>query len=355
MAQDLHNPQQTTSQMHPHSWSISSDAKQQMTTGEKWFHRITYTGLAEGATFVSSVVFAYLAKFSRIKFPGSNDSWSEKWQQWGEKVGEKTLMTTALMMGGNLFIIPIRAMEAHKREIVHFFNEKFGKEGEVEKGDQQVQNEPPQSWGSLLKGRVLAWLTVFTTLTAASKFIGPQMGKFEEKTGDLFVKAGKAVKPDLGERQEFRLRKAGELSAIDLFATLAASAIMQASSKVFARNSQGKKEQDVPQTDQVTAPSAAAEPKENPSVTTNRRNPHAQNNGGHAPRDEDSPAASPSSDKAEDRASYAGHARNDNGHEAKEWGSQHKPQPHSTKPHETYLQDHQTIKERREQPNYSAV
>lgn len=245
------------------NWAVENK-KLPKTTGEKIFNGIAYGGFAGVGTFVLSVVAAYLFKFSERAFPGfkrkpDGTSWAEKWKQWGngiaslplirnskdpQKAGETTLMTTALMMGGNILLFPIRWMEGSKKDIVHYFNEKFGKPGEVEKGDAQVQNEPPQSWGSIIKARITAWLVVFTSLTVAGNIFerikrDPNdinaMGKFEQKLGNLFVSAAKTVKPDLSERNEFRARKLGELSAIDVFATVAASTLLYVTSKVFAR------------------------------------------------------------------------------------------------------------------------
>lgn len=240
-------------------WKILDDIKfkGKNTTGEKLFNGIAYGFFAGVATFVASVLFTWLAKDSSVKFFHKDYTWKEAWEGAVDRISNAPLinklkdprsfagdilMTTSLMMGGNVFLFPIRWMEGSKKEIVHFFNKHFGKEGEVERGDKRVTNEPPQKWGSLIKGRLVAWSVVFASLRTVKWKTPHILGAMEEGGNKLFTSTATAVKPNMSqERQEF-YGKLGEYSGVDFFATVAASSLLFVTSKIFAKKGKPENE-----------------------------------------------------------------------------------------------------------------
>ena len=255
------------------------------TIGEKIFDAIAYVGIGDVLVFIGSVGLAYGLKYSSKKVPGTKDTtWAQGWENVGEKITktlkldtdidkdtgkkrlvnsavEDALMTTALMMPGNLAILPIRWMEKRKTEIVKGYNEKFGNQengdipSDVEAGQWNTKSEAMQSWGTLLKGRVAAWLTVFASLTIFSKIKPTALPKFMNKTGNLFedaaVKMNLADKPAVGadrgpkaERSKNNRRAYffGEIASIDFFADIAAVAILYIGSKFFAKQRDAKQD-----------------------------------------------------------------------------------------------------------------
>ena len=271
-----HHVKEDTQKQNDTSPSTDNGKK---TIGEKIFGGITIGLFAGVGTFFASIFFAYLAKFSSVKMPlTGGKKFSEKWSEWGEKVGDDALMTTALMMGGNLFLFPIKWMEERKQSVVEYFNKKFGTEEDVKRGNERVQDAPKQSWASLIPGRLLAWAVVFGSLTSIAHFTktsdekratyadpdkAPKnlLHKMEMAFGDKFEQAGNKLMPNASDKARHRIRKFGELTAVDLFATIAAASLLSIFSKIFAKRSHKNNEAEpqkrpieIPRTLPKTAP-----------------------------------------------------------------------------------------------------
>ena len=219
------------------------------TTGEKIFDFLTYGVMGTVGTFVASVGFAFLAqrKFEKtwnntataiskpfIQHLKIEDSAKQADVQ---KNANNLLLSIVLMMGGNLFVAPIGWMEARKKDIVHSFNQRFGSEKDVLQGDVDVENQPPVKFGPLLKSRLLAWATVFTSLTVASKFFEKPLTAFTQKGEDIAVKAADRIGSKMNRED---VKNIGGNSAIDLFATIACTSMLYLFSKAFSRKEAAK-------------------------------------------------------------------------------------------------------------------
>lgn len=261
MTQSLTSPstkqpiQPTTSYAVEEDKQAQADAKaldtSKKTTGEKWFHNITYWAMNFIGTFAISGVIGYFLKYSDSKVPFANTSWKDGWKSVSQTIGdwkigkekkvgaetaENVLMTTALMMGGNLMIIPVKFMEKNKKGVVQYFNRKFGKPEEIEIYEKRHESVPTQSWGSLLKGRIVAWLTVFVSLQLASKVnaIKTKMGQFDNWCGEKLCQiTGKPIEGSKdGKSGTFRL---GSIFGVDAFATAAAVLLLDVFSHAFIK------------------------------------------------------------------------------------------------------------------------
>ncbi|MDG1287281.1 MAG: hypothetical protein P8P30_06910 [Rickettsiales bacterium] len=297
------------------------------TIGEKIFDRIAYIGIGDVLVFIASVGLAYGLKYSSRKIPGMKDTtWAQGWENVGAKITnffkldtqinkktgkqnrvngnvENALMTTALMMPGNLALAPIRWMERRKTGLVKNYNEKYGApaKGETpsdtEIGEWNTKSEAMQSWSSLLKGRVVAWLVVFSSLTTLDKLRPKALPNFMNKTGILFedaaAKLNLADKPKPGvdrgpdatrSKNNKRAYFFGEIASIDFFADIAAIAILYVGSKFFAKRSAENTSPSPKATpshisDDVQAPAASVEVKTAVKAEANimPRKPHSDN------------------------------------------------------------------------------
>jgi hypothetical protein len=252
------------------------------TTGEKYYGVMKFA-VAEAVIVAVTAVTAYWALYSKrtaLNIFGHIQSGMEKLisytplrrlgkegsslRKHGIIAAELALGTTATFHGGNAFAPIMKWFDNHKVGIVRHFNKKFGEPGEVEIGDERLKNAPKQTWGDIIKGRLLSWLTVFTALSSAvfllpsSKENGrSHFGNFEEKFGRWFAgftKDGKELSemsvykvprlkethPHLAENKAYRF---GKILAIDIYATAAAIIIWNVFSEFSARSRHNKQKE----------------------------------------------------------------------------------------------------------------
>ncbi len=250
------------------------------TVGEKIFDRRTYERWGLWFTLVASVAVAWLFKNSEAKVPFRDESFKDMWKGWVDGYANKSwvkglaespigkvlcgvlpkekadpklmaenmLMTSALMMGGNIAIIPIKFRESHKKELVQQYNQEFGDAHDVAQGNANVNAEAKQSWGSLLLGRAAAWAVVFTSLTAANIGIRWAAGSLENNGYGNFSTAKKdglgGFSNWVGKKMGNMLswapggnklwQQIGNIFAVDIFATVAAENILKYGSRAIS-------------------------------------------------------------------------------------------------------------------------
>ena len=159
---------------------------------EKKFDRLVYGGISYAAQAAAGIAVSNWLKH------GSGAPLFEKMANWfGPKVLSKInrvsekeaialsdgwIKTTAMIMVGNTFILPVKWLEDRKPEIIRKWteqtNDKYEKAGvhitpEAKEKQQrlleELKNEPEQTWWSLTKGRVFALGAVYTILWAMRK------------------------------------------------------------------------------------------------------------------------------------------------------------------------------------------
>jgi hypothetical protein len=146
-------------------------------------------------------------------------------------------MTSVLMVPGNLGLIPIKAMENNKPELVEKFNKMLGDKS----ADASVENDSKQTWGSLVKSRLAAWLAVFTGFRVAATVIGNEkFGQFENSFSENIVckTLGKPTHIPGMEKiaaNETKLFRYGKIAALDVFATAAATILLYMGTRFFAK------------------------------------------------------------------------------------------------------------------------
>jgi hypothetical protein len=198
--------------------------------GERIFDGITYGGVAGAGVFMASIPFGYWAQYNPTgqKMIGGIASQLAKVGM-SVKSTEQAAMTTALMQGGNVSIIPIKMLENHKPEIVNALNKALGDKTEV-----NFEDAPKQSWGSLIKARLVAWGAVFAGIKGTYMVVGPEkFANFENHFGHKICQM--LGKPTHIAGQETRAFRMGKIAALDSLATTSAAAILYVSSRVFAK------------------------------------------------------------------------------------------------------------------------
>lgn len=195
--------------------------------------------------------------------------------------------TMILSHGGNFFAPLIKWLENGKENIANFYNKRWGKEGEVEIAHERLKDNPYQTWPDVLKGRIIAWSTVFAAMVGAFTIIGKDkktgmywLEKYEEYFSRKmagFVKTGKEIAATpvankLTEPQKAHgLYRFGKVLALDLYATTAAIIIWNVFSRKSAKKRHEKhlalRAEDI-DTHHVTPPAAQPEEETKPSVET---------------------------------------------------------------------------------------
>lgn len=215
--------------------------------GERFFDRAVYGGIAGVGTFIATIPIAYeLEHHPKLKpvFKYVVDKVELGLAQLPfnttRKTAEKVVMTTTLMQGGNLMLIPIGIAEHHKVALVSGLNTAMDDPTPKD----AIQHAPKQTWMSLLKSRGLAWLTVFTSLTAVGAVYKKALPTFEQETGEFVTKLfGKQTHRIIdGVKTETRTFGYGKIAALDVFATSAAATLLYIGGHFFARKQEEKKE-----------------------------------------------------------------------------------------------------------------
>ncbi len=312
-----------TAQKQPTETSASSDPtwaaettkagyERKTTIGEKKFDQRAYFWTAGVGTFVLTIISAFALKDSHWKVPGKDYTFKAKYDSMTEagapkileaggfiqktinKISQKltqkdaikwdlnsdaakqnafgvsrdAMLTTVTFFGGLVPLPFIRSMERNKAQIVRRLNEKYGTAEDVIIGEENVKDEAPQSWGSIIKGRVGAWLVVFATFAGiGAKLIPNTFGglekDFENIAGNVGNKIHKwpegankyftankdseslALPENASPKQEnqmYTYKRMGGLAAVDVFATAMSASLLYVISKFFAKKSGERKE-----------------------------------------------------------------------------------------------------------------
>ena len=241
----------------------AAEAKKHLSKGDRLFDTLVYTGLNNISTFVLTLGITYglLHGFKKVgvgkeavnehfkKASADLGAFLEKMKSGRGEHAPTIMLTTALGIGGTLMIVPIKFLEDRRTGIVGYFNKKLGDKTDPS----ELKEAPKQSWGSLLLGRATAWLVVFASLTGAEKLLGSgAFKKFNEGFAEHVVAKplGKSVKTFGEHTAQFRL---GKIAAIDVFATLAATILLETSSKLFARRREEKERLKAPSPETTVA------------------------------------------------------------------------------------------------------
>lgn len=224
-------------------------AKKTKSKGERVFDWAVYGGIAGVGTFVATVPLVYLFRHTAAgeRYYTSIVNGLRKAlekvapQLVSKKIAEDAVMTASLMMGGNVMLLPVGYAEKHKVMTVTGLNTILGDDTPAD----QIEAEPKQTWGSLLKARLTAWGTVFAAIFSASSLFPKAFATFENEFAERACKAlGKPTEVmKEGRMMPSRSFLLGKISALDVFATAAAAMLLYVAGHSFARKREEKKHQ----------------------------------------------------------------------------------------------------------------
>lgn len=208
------------------------------TPGDNTFDWLTY-GLVGGVgNFLLSIVAGYWARYGSGSKQIGKLSKSMQNAGMSHASAEDAIMATALGLGGTALIVPIKMLENNRAEIVNGINKNVGCETTIA---EQKAEKTDQSWGGLIKSRLIAWGIVFGSFKTAANVLGPE--NFERFEHDF---ARNMVCKPLGKPthiggQESKLYKYGRIGALDIFATAASATILYVASRFLANKGEEEK------------------------------------------------------------------------------------------------------------------
>jgi hypothetical protein len=107
-----------------------------------------------------------------------------------------TVSMLVLSYGGHAFAPFIRWFENSKEKIANAYNKRFGTERDVAITKERLKDEPKQNWGDVIKGRIMAMLTVFVSILGVYSLVGRT--KYGDRT-EVHDKDGKEFRMELYE------------------------------------------------------------------------------------------------------------------------------------------------------------
>ncbi len=243
------------------------------TRGERYYDRMQFI---TGDLFIiaSSAALAYVARFGAESYGGVRNYLMDMQNYLDKKLmkhigtggdfSKLTAMATSstllTMWGGNLFAPALKYLENNKEKIVTRYNEKHGTPEEVAAGHERLKDTPKQTWGDVIKGRAVGFVTVVSGFLAMYYLLGQsnppivrsdgsstkwRLDKYEEKVGRWFAGitkdgrgiAAKELKEGLTAAEESnKLYRFGRMFALDVFAASAALLIWNVVSRFSAKS-----------------------------------------------------------------------------------------------------------------------
>ncbi|MDX2095539.1 MAG: hypothetical protein SFW64_06345 [Alphaproteobacteria bacterium] len=222
--------------------------KRTKSKGERLFDWLVYGGIAGVGTFIATVPLTYL-----LKHTAAGGVWYQKAvsgvrgllerglsKPTSAAAAEDAVMTTVLMMGGNAMLLPVGLAEKHKVSTVNGLNTILGDTTPT----REIEQKPKQTWGSLIKARIMAWFSVFATFTGASWAFPQTFATFKHEFAEgictLFRKPVQVVKEH--KMVPSRTYLLGQIGALDLFATAAAASLLYVGGHFFARKQEERRQ-----------------------------------------------------------------------------------------------------------------
>ncbi len=211
------------------------------TRGDVLFDRWLYGGLNGVGTFLLTLPLAYWGDHGggKATFQKFSNFLKER-TPLSEQTAKTVVRATTLGLGGTVMVIPVRMIEGIRTPIVQALNRRYGSPEDQAVGAQVVA---PQTWGSQLKGRAVAWTVVFGSFKAIEGIgFGKKMEQFEHWVAEHII--CKALKQPLRDAMgnESKAFRYGKLAALDAFATAAAAMLFYTGTRFFASHRSEEKQ-----------------------------------------------------------------------------------------------------------------
>ena len=196
--------------------------------GGKLFDVITYVGIAGVGTFFATIPTAKSFMSGRMK--GVSEALHHGFTRLGasESFASEATKVTNYMWGGNLMLVAVGVMEYFRTPLVKAFNRLFNDPTDP----RSVEDAPPQTLGSIVKGRAVAWLTVFTGFKGTKSLVGAER---YEKALDYAGETWAKIRRNPGAFET------GRIGAEDVLATASSATLLYIGSHFFAKRAYEKK------------------------------------------------------------------------------------------------------------------
>jgi len=243
------------------------------TRGETFYDGLQFT-MGKAAIMAATAALAYIGRYGKDKY-GPVPNYFKQFQEWihhklltnktfplGEKgeLGKRLAAvfsnTMLIFHGGNIFAPIMKVMENNHENIANFVNRRWGNPEDVDIAHERLKDKPKQTWGDVIKGRVGAWILVFSSFLAVDTVSGKDkktglhyFDKYEEWFGRWvagFTKGGRELskipvtKALTAAQDANKTYRFGKILALDFYATSAAIILWTAISRSSAQKRQEK-------------------------------------------------------------------------------------------------------------------
>jgi len=145
-----------------------------------------------------------LGKFAENKT--SQKIWGSSKEQWASSI----VLTLALSLGGTILLPVTKYFEDRRTQIATWIDKKLGHD---DIDPSQIRPEPKQTWGSMIKGRLMSLGLGYAIFAA----LGPRRaGNVQNAVGDVATNAILKVRPNANSQT---IRKWSDLAVFDLILT----------------------------------------------------------------------------------------------------------------------------------------
>jgi hypothetical protein len=247
---------------------------------EMRFDKWVYGGISYFAQALTGILLLHSIKYGKLNQP------FKRFTGWITGKPSKEISTSlviALMVGvGTSFLIPVKWLENRKPEIVRWINDRMNaghpptaeEKAEQDKALQQLDNEPKQTWWSLLGGRAMGLAPVF----AVNYLLGEGRNTWLQDKSAHYIQKGFGA---VGLKKMSESKTVGEylkLGFVDSFYSAVAASGLYIYSHFINPPKKDKGSTELPSTEEIGADLAAfAAPAIEEAMTTKRSAKPAEN------------------------------------------------------------------------------
>ena len=227
------------------SAAASSQEKKKRTFGNIVFDLVVWPTIAFGGVFIFSAWLLKVTKFGRSGaggFKDRYDGWVKSITEWmgkqksfshlpADEIATKAKHYVDVLISfaaGTILISPIKLFEDQRQSFAQAVDKLFGT---TPKDSSQYQEEPQQSWLSVLGGRVLT----FGIILAVSTAFGRKIDQVLEATSKFFVGGWKALNPAASAKTVEKVSQWSFVTAFEGFYTAVTTTLLYFISRTIAK------------------------------------------------------------------------------------------------------------------------
>ncbi len=232
---------------HPALEASEVARKKHRSTGNRVFDLVVYPVIAFGVVLVASMKALNYMKYGggRVGFERWAHKTADQLGKWTpfKNTAHETLYHAANNTGkvlasfavGTVLMVPIKLLEDKRTQISAWFDKVLGSEPRKEN---EIKEEPKQSWKSVLGGRAIT----FASVLGLSFLIGDKRTKFvENQVADRFTGALAGAFPEISKERLPGIKESTRNLTFELFYTALCATLVYTLSRIIARKDDEKK------------------------------------------------------------------------------------------------------------------